>query len=330
LEKVKEKQTKIQSKLIPFVPEADFYFTKGIGAFQKRKFDIAIKWMKKALEIKPNDPLYQCQMSIIYTEIGAYHAANQLLTNVLQKSDYVDCYYLLANNYAHLGLLNDAKKYANLYLDKEPYGDFTKDAEQLLRIIDFDEEESDWELEDEDELLIYQETAFYHMENLEWDKATVVIEEMLSLFPESIIVKHDYAQALFFSGNKREAIKMEKEILKEQPHSLYSYTNLGVFFYELNKKEYESYIKNLLNVYPMHEQQKLRIAVTLSRTGYYEEAYDRFSSLAKEKVKSHPSYYRWYAAAAYNKGKKEKALALWEEGCSEHPKLQSEDFPWNK
>ena len=114
---VKNKAKEKSNNIIPFIPEGDFYFTKGVEAFQNRKFNIAVKWMKKAIEAKPNDPLYQCQMSVIYTEIGAYHAANQLLTNVLQSTEYTDCYYLIANNYAHLGLLNDAEKYVNLYLE---------------------------------------------------------------------------------------------------------------------------------------------------------------------------------------------------------------------
>src|SRR5690625_7261513 len=90
----------------------------------------------------------------------------------MQKTKkYVDCYYLIANNYAHLGLLNDAKKYANAYLDKESDGEFIEEAKSLLQLIDIEKsEEDEWELEDEDELLIYQETAFYHMENCEWEK----------------------------------------------------------------------------------------------------------------------------------------------------------------
>jgi len=328
MEKLKEKLTNIESKLIPFIPEAGFYFTKGVEAFQKRKFNIAIKWMKKAVEMKPNDPLYQCQLSIIYTETGAYYAANQLLTNVMQTSEYIDCYYLMANNHAHLGLLSDAKKYAELYLEKDPQGDFSEDAKQLLQIIDFDEEDEDWELEGEDKLLMYQETAFYHMENLEWDQAVAVIEEMMVLFPEPIIVKHDYAQALFFSGREVEAIQMEKDNLNEQPHSLYSFTNLALFYYERGNNEYKSYIQALLNVYPIHEQQKLRIAVTLSRTKVYKEAYRRFCVLDKEKVKGHPSYYRWYSTAAYYNGKEKAAVGLWQEGCNRHPKLMNETPLW--
>ena len=131
---VKQKQVnKNRIMLSRFIPDGEFYFAKGLEAFQKRKFDVSVKWMKKAIEYTPNDPLYQCQLSIVYTEIGAYHAANQLLTNVLQaKGDnYTDCYYLLANNYAHLGLLNDAKKYAETYLKRNQTVNSVEEAQDL-------------------------------------------------------------------------------------------------------------------------------------------------------------------------------------------------------
>ncbi|CDQ39049.1 MULTISPECIES: tetratricopeptide repeat protein [Virgibacillus] len=329
MQQVTSKSSGKQNNVLPFIPEGDFYFTKGVEAFQKRKFDIAIKWMKKAIEQKPADPLYKCQLSIIYTEIGAYHAANQLLTKVLQSSEYVDCYYLMANNYAHLGLLNDAKKYADLYLEKQPEGDFKDDTLRLLDLIDIEDDEDDWEMEDEDELLIYQETVFYHMENLEWDKAIPLLEEMMYLFPEHKITKHDYTQALFFSGYQAKAIELEINELKEDPTSLYSHTNLALFYYTMdNHKEYDFHIQTLLNVYPIHEQQKLRIAVTLSRTRQHVEAYRRFVLLAKPKVAGHPSYFRWYALSAYYIGETAKAELIWQEGTKKHSNLTNELAPW--
>ncbi|SET10452.1 Tetratricopeptide repeat-containing protein [Oceanobacillus limi] len=323
-----------RNNLIPFIPDGDFYFTKGVEAFRKKKFEVALKWMNKAVEAVPKDPLYQCQMSIIYTEIGSYHKANQILTDVLQTSgnQYVDCYYLLANNYAHLGLLNDARKYAKSYLDLEPNGDFSEEAKSLIELMEFedDDEEEDFgpPLEDEDELLIYQETAFYHLEHKEWEKALLVLEEMQTLFPEHKTIKHEYAHALFFDGEKEEAIKMEEDNIQEDPFNLYSHTNLATFYYETNQEAYQLHIRALLNVYPIHEQQKLRIATTLARTGYFEEAYTRFRMLSKAVVKSHISYYRWYSLAAFQLGEIDKANSIWQEGGRKHPVLAHESAPW--
>lgn len=324
------KENKKTNNVIPFIPEGEFYFTKGIEAFQKRKFDVAVKWMKKAIEEAPKEPLYQCQLSIVYTEIGAYHAANQLLAKVRKSTgdDYADCYYLLANNYAHLGLLNDAKKYAESYLNCEPNGDFQEEAASLLEMLDIDEmDEDEWEMEAEDELLIYQETVFNHMENLEWERVLPILEEMTTLFPEYKMIQHDYTQALFFSGYQEDAITMELDALQEDPNELCSHINLAIFYYENGNAEYERHIQALLNVYSIHEQQKLKIASTLARTKYYHEAYKRFKLLAKGILKGHPSYYRWYSITAFQMNETDKARELWEEGCSRHPLLKKENHP---
>lgn len=328
MEKQKEKK---QKKLIPFIPEGDFYFSKGVEAFGKQKFEMAKKWLNKAMEANPNDPAYACHLSVVYTEIGFYQEANRLLQDVLEKGEHLDCYYLLANNYAHLGLFHEAEKNAKTYIEKAPEGDFTKEANRLLHLLDFDEEELETDLELEDDLLVFQETAFYHMENMEWEQALPIIADMLVLFPEHKIAKHDYAQALFHLERKTEAIEIELDILEENPDSLYSYINLAVFYYEIGETDlHEPYIQMLENVYPMQEQQKLRIAQAFARTGYYKEAYFRFRKLAKSQLSVYLSYFRWYSVVAYKLGFVKKAADLWKEGLRRHPGLAELESPWNK
>jgi|GEM_PF-1530096 len=320
-----------KNKLVPFIPDGDFYFTKGVEAFRKTKFQSAIKWLRRALEITPKNPLYQCQLSVVYTEIGFYHSANELLMEVLEsnRDEYPDSYYLLANNYAHLGLLNEAKKYALNYLAAEPEGDFAEEADTLLELIDIDDEDGDWELEDEDELLVTQETIFHHMEYMEWELAMPMLKQMMSRFPDQPLTRHDYAQALFHTGKQEEAIQLENELLKDDVNSIYSYMNLAVFHYERDDFEAsEACIANVLNVYPMHEQQKLRIAVALARTGHEKEACARFQKLERSPVRNHPSFFRWYSRSCYAAGQKEKAEKMWKDACQQHAILKLEQAPW--
>ncbi|SEO69215.1 hypothetical protein SAMN04488134_11116 [Amphibacillus marinus] len=326
----KDKKETRNHGVIPFVPEGDFFFSKGVEAFYKRKFDRALKWLKKAAEVDPDEALYPAQMSIIYTEIGAYHAANQILTEVIDKhgSDYYDCYYLIANNYAHLGLLNEAQKYASLYLEKDPSGEFISEAEQLLTVLDESfEEDEDW-LED-DELLIYQETAFYHLQRHEWDLASTLLAEMIDRFPDYPLAQRYYFYAQFFAGNKAKAIKAEESFLEQSPGSLFALANLAVFYHEVgNTDRQDRIVKQLLNVYPMQSEQSLKIALTLAHTDYLAEAFQRFSVLPKRKVKSHLEYYRGYAKVAYLTGFKVEAEKIWAEGCKLHEILRQEPFPW--
>lgn len=329
MQHIEENGKRRSTNVIPFIPSSDFYFTKGIEAFKKRKFELALKWMKKAVERTPDHPLYQSQLSVIYTEIGLYHEANQLLNNVLKQNgeDYLDCYYLLANNYAHLGLLNDARRYAQLYLENDPEGDFSDDAYDLLELVELDDDD---ELDlIEDELLIYQETVFYYMEHQQLEKAYPLLEEMITLFPEHKITKHDLAYCSFYLGDREKAIERELELITEKSNLLYSYLNLALFYYEQNNREqYEHYINILLNVYPIHEHQKLRVATVLSKTGYYNEAVERYQVITKSMVKSHLSYFKWYSKALVHIDCPKKAESVWEEGCSYHPELKNADIPW--
>ncbi|KGX92908.1 hypothetical protein N781_13555 [Pontibacillus halophilus JSM 076056 = DSM 19796] len=322
-----------EEKVIPFRPEGDFYFSKGVQAFKKRHFTKAVKWLKRAVELVPEEPLYQCQLSVIYTETGEYHQANEVLTNVLAKfgHDYVDCYYLIANNYAHLGLFQDAMKYARDYIQKAPNGDFKEEAEQLLTVLDIEEdEEEDWAFEEEDELMAYQESAFYYQERLEWDKAMPLLEDMIRLFPSYTLAKHDYAHALFQQGSESEAIALEEQSLEQEPNSLLSVCNLALFYHKREENEKATpHIHTLLNVYPIHEQQKLRVATTLAQVGQYKEAHERFNNVSKSKLKGHVAYYKWYSITLYHMGDPSGALSLWEEGCRKHPHLSEQGGPWN-
>ncbi|WP_082233410.1 tetratricopeptide repeat protein [Halobacillus massiliensis] len=324
------------SNVIPFLPTGNFYFSYGIQAFKKRRFNAAEKWLKKAIDISPEEPLYSCQLSVVYTEVGSYHAANQVLTDVVKRygDDYIDAYYLMANNYAHLGLLNDAKKYAEKYMDKTSEGDFDEAAGQLLQMLnsleDEEEYEDDYMFDDEDELIIYQETAFYHLENEEWEEAVPVLHEMMQLFPEYTLAKHKYAYALFNIGEQEEAIQLEEKWLEKDPDNIHSHVNLAAFFMQKREKQRAEYHIDLLrNVYPMHEQQKLAIAVILAKAGYYHEAVDRFRRLKNKLVVGRQGYYKWYSIASYQTGKPSRALKLWEKGCKRFPHLSKEGGPWN-
>lgn len=328
------KQRKKANKLLPFIPDAEFYFSKGVKAFQKQKFDQSVRWLTKAIDSDPTNPLYKCQLSVVYTETGKYHRANQLLNHVLQNNDYVDCYYLLANNYAHLGLLNDSMKYAKTYLEKEPEGEFGEEAVMLMELIEFeleDEELDDWLLEEEDDLLKYQETVFYMMENEEWQKAIPLIHEMLLLFPDHLIVRHDYAQALFYTGEEQKAIDLEMKIFKEVGHSLHSMINLALFYYESEQHEaYEKIINELIHVYPLHADQQIKLAVTMAKTGNYDVAYRRFTRINRGMARGHLSFYKWFSITCYHIGKKELAFDLWEDGCLKHRALQDHVAPWQE
>ncbi|PKR78017.1 hypothetical protein CEY16_08840 [Halalkalibacillus sediminis] len=314
--------------VIPFRHQGEFYFSHGVKAFQQKHFERAEKWMKKAIECSPKNALYLCQLSVLYTEMGEYHRANEVLQKVLDTNEnlYTDCYYLLANNYAHLGLFYESKKYADKYLDVEKDGEFKEEVEELLSLIDqvfLDElEEDDLEFENEDELMIYQETAFYHLEHKEWTKALDVLEEMIMLYPEYSQSKHEYAYALFENGDHEEAITLEEAWFEKDEKSLHSMLNLTYFYHQTNHEKANSFQSLINNVYPTYEPQKLKMAITFARCGEYEKAYQRFQSLRSKSVTNYMSYYYWFSRTLEKLDFHEESQKLWEKGIHRHLDLK--------
>ncbi|SDJ61366.1 tetratricopeptide repeat protein [Salimicrobium halophilum] len=324
---------KDEKNVIPFVPNSSFYFSHGVQAFQKRSFDRAVRWLKKAIEINENEPLYKCQLSVVYTEVGSYHAANQLLTDVLRdKGDaYPDCYYLMANNYAHLGLFKDASRYVETYIEKDEDGEFREAADQLKEMLDSvePEEEEEFQFDEEDELLVYQETVHYHLEHHEWTEALGLLEEMMHLFPSFPLTNHQYAYALFHTGEHEAAIAMEREWLEESPEDIHCHINLITFYVEMNQYELmKHHVFQLKNVFPMHEEQQLAVAVALTRASEYVEAVDRFRQLGKKAVKNRYQYLKWYSIASFHAGNPYKSEELWKKGVHRFPDLTKSDGPW--
>ncbi|MGM0524047.1 MAG: tetratricopeptide repeat protein [Bacillota bacterium] len=321
----------LPTKVIPFIHDGDFFFTKGVDAFYKRKFDLALKFLKKAKDIDPSEALYPSQMSIIYTEIGAYHAANQILSDVIKThgDDYVDSYYLIANNYAHLGLLNEAQKYATLYMEKDPEGEFHSEAEQLITVLDLALEEEMDDFEDEDDLLMYQETAFYYLQQEDYLKAAAILEEALELFPDYDLFHFQSRFARFFNGEKETVLTEEESVLIAEPDQLYARFNLMFFYYALGKKDkVKDIVASFEGVYPMQQEQALKVAIGYTLAGADDEAINRFNRLHQRTVKHHVDYFTYYALALYRNGKVLEAEALFEEAKRRHNQLINKPAPW--
>lgn len=323
-----EQNKKTKQNIIPFIPEGDFFYTKGMEAFEKGKFQIAIKWLQKAIEKEPDDPIYQSQLAIIYTELGKYNKSNDLLFSIIEQygNTYIECHYLLASNYANAGQFDKAKKHATIYLQHEPNGDFSEEVKSLLTL--FDESEV-IENKDKELYLFYLEKAFQHMDQKEWKNALSLLEKLYVLNPNKDILKYYFTLALFFSGDQQRAMQEGWQLYIENPACLINYLNFAIFYYERNDMDRSKFMVNVLqNVYPIHEMEKFHLAIVLAKTKNYVEACARFRILTDPSVTLYESYYKWYSYSAFHAGKIKLADQIWKKACEHFSNLQNEPKPW--
>src|SRR5690606_6840847 len=138
-------------------------------------------------------------LAIVCAEIGEYDQSNELLHHIFDEWDteMVECHYLLANNSAHLGLLDEAYRHASLYIQLETDGAFMVDADDLLHLL---------LLEDED-----GEDDFY--------------------FQDDLISMMDESRDMLETGDFHQAIEQLEQIVKEYPNYWPAYNNLSLAYY---------------------------------------------------------------------------------------------------
>ena len=228
-----------QAKILSFHPTGEYYFTKGLKAYHKRELYKAKKYLSRALELEPGEPMIACQLAITCTEIGDYNYSNNLLENILDVLDpyMTECHYFLANNYAHLGMFEEAYRHVNAYLDKDEAGEFSEDAEDLLDLITFETDETEESLFKQDGLIIKQEKARGYLEAGNFQKAIEVLKEMIEEYQDYWSAYNNLALAYFYLGQIDEAYATLEEVLEKSPGNLHALCNLVVFHHYLQQEE---------------------------------------------------------------------------------------------
>ena len=320
------------AKVVSFNPTGEFYFTKGIKAFQRRELYRAKKYMNRALQLEPDEAMIACQLAVICTELGEYQYSNQLLENILQEMDpyMTECHYFLANNFAHMGLFKEAYKHANEYLTKDKLGEFSEDAEDLLDLITFEMDETEETLEIQDDLMMRQEAARELLEAGNFVKAVEKIEELIELYPEFWSAYNNLALAYFYVGKTDEAFETLDRVLEKNPGNLHALCNGMVFHhYQMNQEKLDEIFSVLKKVRPILTEHRLKLGATFALTGHYEEAYKWLRHLQKKGYEGDGTFYYWLSKSAYQVGQTKVSEQAWAKVVEYSPDKEGLE-PWGE
>ena len=322
---------KSQGQLLSFIPTGEYYFSKGLKAFHRRDFRKAVKYMQRALQLEPGEPMIACQLAIIHTELGEYQQSNQLLHLILEEYDeeMVECHYFLANNYAHLGFFKDAFTHVNQYLDLEKNGEFVEDAEELIDILTLEAEDLDEDLYEQDDLMIKQEQARDMLESGNFPKAVKLLKEVTHEFPEYWSAYNNLALAHFYLGEMDKATAVLDEVMERNPGNLQALCNKLVFaYFQKNTAEMNSLKEVLKKVIPTLTEQQVKLGATFAIVGEYEPAYFWLRRLQKQGYEGDSSFYYWLSYSSYFTGREQLAHTFWEKVLAKNPEKEGLE-PWN-
>ncbi|MDN3019765.1 tetratricopeptide repeat protein [Paenibacillus sp. BSR1-1] len=329
---VKDAKARIQKgKILTFVPTGEYYFTKGLKAYHRRDFTKAKKYLGRAIQLEPGEPMITCQLAIVSTELGEFENSNRLLHLILEEldSEMVECHYFLANNYAHLGFFKDAYHHAKLYLQLDPDGDFSEDTEDLLELLTLESDEFEEELYEEDDLIVKQEQARDLLESGYFPKAIELLNDVVKEYPEYWSAYNNLALAYFYLGKAEKAKAILDDVLERNPGNLHALCNMLVFaHYQGQAENVTNLLEVLKKIQPILSEHQFKLGASFALVGEYEHAYLWLKKLYKHGFNGDGPFYYWLSYSAYYTGNETFAINIWKKVIEINPDKEGTE-PWN-
>ncbi|WP_059103335.1 tetratricopeptide repeat protein [Shouchella shacheensis] len=307
----KEPQQEKQN-LIPFYQSGDYFFNRGLKAFQKKHLGRAVKLLERAVKLTSTEPIFHIQLAAVLSELEEYERSNMILEDVLRTSGDSQplCYFLLANNEVYLGDFHKAEKQAKQYLQLEPDGQFATEARELLELFEEDEEEEKEPLEDVEDFLREHERARRHLRADELHLALPLLDEIVENYPDCWAAHNHLAEAQFRSGKPELAFSISNQVLEGDPGNLLARCNLALFHLKMgNAKQVEWYRKTLTSVVPMDVDHAVRVTVVLCALGEYQVVLARRKDRRLRRALEDADLLRCYGVACFHTGDSKAATA---------------------
>lgn len=325
-----KRNTTNNDNIVSFIPNGEYYFQKALKALERNEMANAYKYIKRAADLSPDDPQILLQYSILEMEAENFEMAYELIHTAysIDPNDE-EIIYVLAEVSGCIGLMGDAKKYAQMYIDLAPEGMYAQDAYEILQFVNEDPLDLEPTEDGETEKLVLQEKARRFMEQGEFPKAIEVLEHTVEKFPDLWAAYNNLSLAYFYLGEAEQAKALINHILRENHGNLHALCNVAVFaYYEKNDAELKEAVEVLKKIQPYDFENRYKLGATLALIGEYETSYKWLRSLKKIGYEGDPGYYFWLAQSAYFTGNDETARSAWRMLVELDPSKEGYE-PWN-
>lgn len=305
----------MSNKVVTFERGAEFYFDLGYKYIQKGKMKTALRYIEKAVNIKPEDSFLQFNYAGLLAELGDIDHSTRVLVNIVKNldPDYLECYFGLGCNYLQMQKIKKAHEYFSLYLEKDPEGEFSEEAEELIEMLTMIKDANN-NLDDDELEKIYkvEEEAIGHLEKREYEKATQKFETVVELLPNAIPARNNLSLAYYYLGFIDKAIELAREVLLYEESNVHANCNLAIFY---NKQGSTSWVEKQIRIIGKirtdNEEFLYKIGDTYGSLGKHADAYKTFKKLLSIDP-DNPMYVHFTAIAAYNNKKYKESIKLWE------------------
>lgn len=312
------REEKPQSHVVSLTMDESFFFERAVRALDRYQYDKALKYFRKAVELKPGNPVNHCNMAGILSEMGDYEASNAVLVHVLEQVDpsMTECRFYMANNFANMERFEEAEEALLAYLEADASGQFLHEAEEMIELLQIELKRN---IRDHSVLARRgsdrHERARTMLEEGMFSEAADLLEELLEEYPGFAAAANNLALAYYYMGLTNRALTTVEEVLQSEPGNLHGLCNLAIFRRHSGPAGAEEAAllgRRLATIVPFHREHAFKLATTLGILGEHEAAYQHFRRLlAGDESSADPSIHHYCAVAALLSGRIDTAERLW-------------------
>lgn len=302
------------SKVVSFIPNGDYYYQKALLALEREQFDKAYKYIKRAYDLSPEDPFVLLQYGVMLMDSGDFDQAYELIHTAYHlDQNEPEIVFMLAEVSGCMGMLHDARKYANKYLSMAPEGMYALEAMDIIQFADEEKMPVPETTEGDSEKLVAQEKARRLMENGDFNAAIDVLEKLIEKYPDTWAAYNNLSLAYFYIGEAEQAKALLNHVMREtKSGNLHALCNLAVIaYYEKDEDTLKTFVQTLSKIQPYDWENRYKLGATLALIGEYELAFKWLRSMNKKGYEGDPGFYFWLAQAAYFTGHEKIAKTAW-------------------
>lgn len=299
-----------KAQIISFIPDGDYYFDKGLIAYQKGDLIRAKKFCERAIAFNPKQVDYLCQHAAILAELEEYDESNKILKQVIKfDPEIIECHFFMANNYAHLGYFDESLTEIKEYIAKEPNGPFMQEARELYKLLTVETENM---FQEEPEYIINHEKGRLALDQGDYKKAIMYFKKVIKQQSKFWAAYNNLALAYYSRGDYNQAFSKLNFVLRENPGNIHALCNLTILFEQLDMhEELIQQIEFLKKLYPIYPEHRSKLGSTLYLVGEYDLAYKWLRSAEKSGSHWESNFYYWLSLAAFKTGHESQAMKAW-------------------
>jgi tetratricopeptide (TPR) repeat protein len=222
------------NKVINFREGSKHYFELGNYYYYKNNLDKALTYYERALAVDPANPVNHFNLACLLSELGNFKKSTSIFKRIVKEMDsgLSESWFWLAMNSGQQQQYREASKYLRKYLEQEPEGDYSWQAEEILDYLRTDLPMLSQYKRDLIEKFSAQGVELVSKGLL--PEAIKCFTRASAIEPELIAPKNNLALSWFQMGKIGKAIEVTREVLEREPQNLFANCNLAAFSYIVN------------------------------------------------------------------------------------------------